>query len=143
MGTVVQLILGALLCSLFVMIARRAGLRRELAIYAVALVAAALIYVIFAALGGATLGWDAVETSGLAIFSLLALLARRGSREALILGWAVHPAWDVLIHGASRTQFVPEWYPALCASFDLTLAGYIAVCAWGGRATRAAKSDVR
>ncbi|MDQ3816851.1 MAG: hypothetical protein M3348_11065 [Acidobacteriota bacterium] len=135
MGTVAQLLLGALFCLLFVTFARRAGLRRELAIYAAALAAAAFIYVIFAAFGGATLGWVAVETSGLAIFSLLVLLARRGSREALIVGWAVHPAWDVLIHGASRALFVPGWYPVLCAGFDLTLAVYIAL------RVRAAKSD--
>jgi hypothetical protein len=141
MGTVVQLLLGALSCLLFVTFVRRAGRRRELAIYAAALAAAAVIYVIFAAFGGATLGWAAIETSGLAIFFLLALLARRGSREALIVGWAVHPAWDVLIHGASRAWFVPGWYPALCAGFDLTLAVYIVLHARGGRGTRAAKSD--
>ncbi len=141
MGTVVQFLLGALSCLLFVTFARRAGRRRELAIYTVALAVAAVIYVIFAAFGGATLGWTAIETSGLAIFSLLALLARRGSREALIVGWAVHPAWDVLIQGASRARFVPGWYPALCAGFDLTLAVYILLHARGERGTRAAKSD--
>lgn len=127
MKTVAQLLFGALSCLLFVTFARRAGRRRELAIYAAALAAAAFIYVIFAAFGGATLGWSAIEASGLAIFSLLALIARRGNSRALIFGWAVHPAWDVLIHGASRALFVPGWYPALCAGFDLTLAVYIAL----------------
>jgi hypothetical protein len=141
MGIATQLLLGALSCLLFVTFARRAGRRRELAIYAAALAAAAVIYVIFAAFGGATLGWTAVETSGLAIFSLLALLARRGSREALIVGWAVHPAWDVLIHEVLRASFVPEWYPALCVGFDLSLAGYIALRVKGDTTARAAKSE--
>ncbi len=131
MWTLIQLLLGALSGLIFIPLARRAGPTRELMVYAVALDGAALVYVGFAFVGGATSAWTAVELVGVALFSLAALPALKGRAWPLAVGWAIHPAWDVLLHGTPRALFVPEWYPVVCAGFDLLLAAYIATSATG------------
>jgi hypothetical protein len=112
------------------------GARR---IYAVGLVVAALIYVGFAAVGGASGRWLAVETVGLAVYGVAALAGLRRWLALLALGWAAHVGWDVLLHldgaGAAST---PRWYPWLCVSFDLVVAG--AVLAQARRPARGAMS---
>jgi hypothetical protein len=125
MATLIQLFIGALACLAFILVARRAGFRRERAIYAAALACAALIYVGFAAAGGASMSWVVIALGGLALFSLIALLGVRVSLWALALGWAAHAAWDVLLHKTSNVGFVPEWYPFVCIGFDLLLAAYL------------------
>jgi hypothetical protein len=45
----------------------------------------------------------------------------------LALGWAFHAAWDAALHKLTAAPFVPDWYPLVCLSFDLVLAGYIIV----------------
>ena len=38
----------------------------------------------------------------------------------------MHAAWDVGLHLlGGGTAFAPTWYPLLCLSFDLLVAGYI------------------
>lgn len=127
MDTVIQVFIGGLASLLFVLAARRAGPRRELNTYAAGLVLAALIYLVFAVAGGAALGWVALETAGLLLFSAAALPGVRGKVWALALGWAAHSAWDLLLHGQAGAAFVPDWYPAVCAGFDLALALYISL----------------
>lgn len=132
MITIIQILIGALCCLVFILVARQAGLKREAIIYAVALVVAASIYGGFAALAGA-LTWLAIEVGGLVLFSLVSLLGLRTSMWFLVLGWAAHTVWDVFLHKVVNVGFVPEWYPGMCLGFDLVLAGYIGMCVRGGR----------
>lgn len=142
MSTLIQLFIGILSCLAFVLMTRPAGPRREVIIYAAALMAAALIYVGFAVVGGAAPLWIATEAGGLALFSLVALIGLRYGVTALALGWASHAVWDVALHGAPG--FVPEWYPTVCLGFDLFLSVYILSQArrWrGGRRPHAGIRD--
>jgi hypothetical protein len=122
------LLAGILLASVLVGAAhgRPPGAARRL--YAVGLVVAALTYVAFAAAGGAGAPWLAAEVAGVALFGGAAWVGLRGSPVVLAVGWAVHVAWDVLLHleGAGAT-YTPSWYPWLCASFDLVVAGAVLV----------------
>ena len=133
MTTTIHLLLGALACLAFVLLARKAGSRRETLIYVVGLIVAASIYVGFAAIGGAPLSWIALESGGLLLFSVIALLGLKVRVQFLVLGWAVHPAWDVCLHQVMKVGFVPEWYPTACLAFDLILAAYIGISVRGGR----------
>ena len=100
--------------------------RRELQLYATGLVVAAWIYVAFAALGGAGGRWIGIELGGVVFYSLFAFWGvRRGWAVGLALGWAIHVAWDVLLHGP-ETPFVPWWYPPICLAYDFVMAAYIA-----------------
>jgi hypothetical protein len=92
-------------------------------IFATGLVIAALVYVAFALIGGATLAWLAYEMGGLAVFGALAFLGR-DQRRVLALGWAAHVVWDVVLHVGTTAgaAYSPDWYPWLCVSFDLIIA---------------------
>jgi hypothetical protein len=125
MATLLQLLIGTLSCVVFVLVARQAGQKREMILYAAALIIAALIYVGFAVAGGATVSCLVLESGGLVLFSLVALFGLR-SVWVLTIGWATHAVWDVLLHKVLEGGFVPEWSPVVCIGFDLFLAGYIA-----------------
>lgn len=125
MGRLFQLILGVVLAFLFVAFARTRGPRREPFIYSVGLIVAALLYVGFS-LAGASSQWFMIELIGLVVFSLIAVLGLRVSLWFLTIGWVLHVSWDVLLHLMKEQPFVPNWYPVVCISFDLIVAGYIA-----------------
>lgn len=127
MTTLLQLLIGTLACLVFVLVARQAGQKREMILYAAALMIAALIYVGFAVAGGATVSWFIIESGSLVLFSLAALFGLKWSAWVLMTGWAAHAVWDVLLHKVLEVGFVPEWYPVVCIGFDLFLAGYIVV----------------
>jgi len=124
MQIVLQLILGAVSSVVLITLARRLGPKPELRLYAISLFVAALIYVAFTA-RGATNAWLALEVAGLLAFTLLALLGLKVSALILAFAWAVHAAWDVLLHKLLTATFVPDWYPLTCLSFDLVLAIYL------------------
>ncbi len=125
MATMLQLLIGALGCVVFILIVRKLTLKREMTQYAIGLVVAALIYVGFAIAGDASLSWLLLESGGVVLFSLVAVLGLRVSAWALSLGWVAHTGWDVWLHRAVDVGFVPEWYPVGCLGFDLLLAVYI------------------
>lgn len=124
MQSIVQLLIGVAACGVFIILARRLGHERELRLYALSLVIAAIIYVGFAA-RDVTFGWMALELAGVALFMLAAVLGVKTSRWFLAIGWAAHAAWDILLHKLLDVSFVPGWYPMICVGFDLLLAGYL------------------
>ena len=121
-----QLALGVVLALLFIAFARTRGPRREPFIYSIGLIVAALFYVAFS-FTGANTQWLIIELIGLVVFTLIAVLGLRVSLWFLVIGWASHVSWDVLLHLIREQPFVPDWYPVACISFDLIVAGYIAV----------------
>jgi hypothetical protein len=122
--TVIALILGAALALALVGLARRYPPGREMRVYAVGLVVAALVYVGFGAAGGAGAGWLALEIFGVPLYGAAAWAGLRGRHWLLALGWAAHVAWDVLLHlSGTGAEYTPRWYPWLCVSFDLIMAG--------------------
>jgi hypothetical protein len=126
MQIALQLLIGVIACAVFIVVARTLKPERELRLYAVGLVIAALIYVGFTA-QGATPAWLVLELAGLLVFTLLAWLGLKISALILAFAWAAHVAWDLALHKLLDVAFVPDWYPVVCVGFDLLLAGYIAV----------------
>lgn len=124
MLSVLWLALGLFLGVAFVRFARRKGSEGELFVFAVGLVVAALIYVGFAIVGGEP-RWMVVEAAGAVLFGLLALAGLRVWSLLVAIGWVAHVAWDVGLHLVTPRSFVGAWYPTLCVSFDLVVAGYV------------------
>lgn len=125
---ILQIAVGLVLGALLILLARSLGPARELTIFAIGLLLAALIYAGFGIVGGARLPWVALEISGVPIFGLLAWLGLKRSAGWLSFGWAAHAAWDGGLHMGSATfEFVPRWYPVFCLSLDLLVAAYLAV----------------
>lgn len=122
-----ELAVGFALGALLVLYARRGGPAREAPVFALGLVVAAVIYIGFALANGAPVRSLLLESLGVLPFGFLAWLGLRRSQLWLALGWAAHVAWDLGLHaGNGAPAFVPSWYPVVCASFDLLVAGYIA-----------------
>ena len=121
-----ELAVGSALGALLVLYARTGGHAREAPVFALGLVVAAVIYIGFALANGAPVSSLLLESLGALPFGLLAWLGWRRSQVWLALGWAGHVAWDLGLHaGAGAPAFVPSWYPVVCTSFDLLVAGYI------------------
>ena len=121
-----ELAVGFALGGLFILYARRGGPARESLVFAVGLVVAAVIYIGFALANGAPARALLLESFGVLPFGLLAWLGLRRSQLWLALGWAAHVAWDLGLNAGVRAPaFVPSWYPVVCVSFDLLVAGYI------------------
>ncbi len=126
MVTVIALVLGAALALALVGLARRYPPGRERRVYAVGLVVAALVYVGFSAAGGAGARWLAVENFGVLLYGAAAWAGLRGRPWLLAAGWAAHVVWDVLLHlSGTGSEYTPHWYPWLCVSFDLVMAGAV------------------
>jgi len=121
MQTVIEIVVGLLLASGFILLVRLS--RSYARLFAIGLVVTALIYVGLAFFNNA-LTWIPIELAGVAIFAVFAWLGLKKSGWWLAAGWALHPLWDAGLHDYS-TQFVPHWYIGGCIGFDLLVAAYI------------------
>jgi hypothetical protein len=117
------ILVGAVLGALFAVAARRRDNQRELRIFGVGLVVAALIYVGLV-LPCADAGWLGLEAAGVAIFGGVAWFASRRP-AAMATGWLAHVGWDVGLHLDRAQSVVGPWYPLGCIGFDLIVAGFI------------------
>jgi hypothetical protein len=117
-------VLGALLGGGLALVASRHPARSRRQPLAIGLGIAALIYVVFAVVGGGGARWLGIELAGLLGFAALAWMGIRSTALWLALGWTVHVAWDIGLHPEGAAPFVPSWYPLLCVGFDLIVAGY-------------------
>lgn len=126
MAQVIALLLGTALSLGLIGLARTYPPRRERRVYAVGLVIAALLYVAFGVVGGAGAWWLALESLGVLLYGAAAWGGLRGRHRLLALGWAAHVAWDVALHlSGAGAEYTPRWYPWLCVSFDLVMAGAV------------------
>jgi hypothetical protein len=121
--TVIALVVGILLAFGFLLWAR-ARPDRSRRIYAVGLAVTALIYVVFALVGGGGARALGLEAMGVLLYGAAAWVGYRWSAAILALGWAMHVVWDVTLHfGGGGAGYTPGWYPWGCVSFDLMVAG--------------------
>jgi len=108
------------------------GPKVEQVFYGVFLILIAGFYLAFVAYFGKATAWR-VETAAVVFFALVGLFGAR-LPIALVIGYALHGAWD-LVHelqaqGAISTYFlgqltaVPLAYGVFCAAFDVYIAGY-------------------
>lgn len=67
--------------------------------------------------------WRAVAaTVGIGVVA--SRLPDRAGRTLAAAGWAAHVAFDYL-HDRGPTSRLPRWYPAVCAGYDLSVAGML------------------
>ncbi len=124
--TALSLLLGLFLGTALLAFARF-GPYGELRVLSVALLVAAGAYVAFAGLAG-SLAWFSLEIGGALFFCTFAVLGQRSSPWYLVIGWAIHPLWDVGLHiRGAGALYTPGGYALTCLSFDLFVAGYISL----------------
>jgi hypothetical protein len=123
--TQIALVVGILLAFGFLWWARERSDGGRL-VYAVGLGVTALVYVVFAVIGGASARSLGLEALGVLLYGGLAWAGHRKSAALLALGWAMHVLWDVSLHlHGTGAGYTPEWYPWGCVSFDLMVAGAV------------------
>lgn len=92
---------------------------------AAGLVTAAAIYPIARrrrSFGGPLLREVASLVAAGAVASIAAQDRSTRTRNLVAAGWAAHAAFDML-HRAGPDSAIPSWYPAMCAGYDLAVAG--------------------
>jgi hypothetical protein len=94
--------------------------RRRLA-YAVYLPVAAAIYPV-ARRGSRRSHAGRIEIGALGAYAAFAAAAR--DDRVLAAGWASHAIFDAVHHGGDDS-LIPDWYPAVCAGYDLAVAGVL------------------
>lgn len=66
------------------------------------------------------------EIAALVAAGALASLAARETptkaRNVVAVGWAAHAVFD-MVHDDGEGSLIPSWYPAMCAGYDLAVAG--------------------
>ena len=141
--TLTMLLAGAVLGTVFVLMALALRRYTRQILFAV-LVVAAVVYAGFALYHGAGVPWLLVELVGVAVYGSVGYRGLRGSMLWLAAGWTLHPLWDVLLHlfgpGAS---FAPASYAVVCVSFDLVVAGVVAYVARRSRLIAGEPSGAR
>ena len=132
------LINGAAYAAIFVVVALLVRYFAGAAAWRVLVVAtlfvAAGLYVVFALRAGEGTTWIVIEVVGVAVFGGMGVVGLFGSGWWIVVGWALHPLWDVGLHylGPGR-PFAPETYTVACLSFDLLVAAYVAIAYGVGR----------
>lgn len=108
--------------------ARVGGPRRHVVSLGLGLAGAAAVYPL-ARTGVTDRGAFAGELLALASYGAVGVLAaRRADSDGRLIagtGWLLHAAFD-LVQGHGQDSRLPRWYPALCAGYDIAVAGLLA-----------------
>lgn len=117
--------IGIFLAVAAFLFARFTGLDRDRAFYPTVMIVIALIYGLFAVLGGdmRALGWESIGIVG---FILTAVLGFKFNLWLVVAALAGHGVFD-LFHGhVIANAGVPVWWPSFCMTYDVTAAGGLA-----------------
>ena len=112
-------IVGVVLALLVAVFARVVGLDRDRAFYPTVLVVIAVLYDLFAVLGGS---WPALraELMGSAIFIVAVVIGFRRNLWIVAVGLAAHGLYDFVHPHVIDNPGVPAWWPAFCGAYDVT-----------------------
>lgn len=115
-----EILLGLVAAILSIWIVRQKYPNKDHRFWGTGLIVAAVIYVGFG-LWGRAWDWLPMELLGVGIYAAFAVLAKKHSLIWLVVGWALHIGWDLMVHPG----YVPSWYPGICLGFDIAIALYI------------------
>ena len=112
----------ALAIALF---ARVVGLDRDRAFYPTVMIVIALLYGLFAAIGGSSAALGA-EGFGIVGFIALAVLGFRTNMWWVVAALAGHGVYDFFHPHIIANPGVPAWWPAFCSAYDIAAASVLA-----------------
>lgn len=119
------LLVGAVLAIAIGLFATFSGLDRDRAFYPTVMIVIALLYDLFAAIGGSTQVLLIESLIGL-VFVVAAIWGFRSSLWIVVVALAAHGCLD-LVHGRMiANRGVPAWWPQFCSAYDIVAAGYLA-----------------
>ena len=98
---------------------------RDRGVYPTILIVIALLYELFAAMGGSSHAALA-ESIPAFVFIALAVAGFRSTLWFTVAGLALHGIWDFLHPHLINNPGVPTFWPMFCSAYDLTAALYLA-----------------
>lgn len=119
------LLVGAGLAVAVGLFATAVGLDRDRGFYPTVMIVIALLYVLFAVMGGST---DAllVESLVAVLFVAAAVAGFRSSLWIVAIALAAHGAFDLVHGGIIANPGVPAFWRDFCSTYDVVAAGYLA-----------------
>jgi hypothetical protein len=101
------------------------GLDRDRAFYPTLVLVIAAYYVLFAVMGGSGHAL-VVETLVMTGFLLVAVIGFKKSLWLVVAALAAHGVFDLFHGSVVANPGVPVWWPAFCATYDITAAAFLA-----------------
>lgn len=118
-------VIGLLLALGVAVFARLVGLDRDRAFYPTVMIVIALLYVLFAAMGGSSRA-VLLESIPMAGFVIAAVVGFRKSEWIVVAALAGHGVFDALRGNLIDNPGVPTWWPAFCGVYDVVAAACLA-----------------
>ena len=126
-----EYLVGTILAFAVAGAARIIGLDRGRAFYPTVLIVIASYYALFAVMGASRTILEIEIAVGVG-FSLLALLGFKRSMWLVAVAIAGHGVFDLFHHLLIENSGVPAWRPGFCATVDLILGIWLAICLVNG-----------
>ncbi|HUG11745.1 MAG TPA: hypothetical protein VMM36_12060 [Opitutaceae bacterium] len=118
----------ALAVSVF---ARIVGLDRDRAFYPTVMIVIAMLYGLFAAIGGLPAGLT-LEWIAMGVFILVATLGFKFNLWLVAAALFAHGVFDFFHPHLISNPGVPVWWPGFCMAYDVTAAAFLAWLLWSG-----------
>jgi hypothetical protein len=119
------LLIGAALALAAGLFATLTGLDRDRAFYPTVMIVIAVLYCLFAVLGGSTHALVAEAVAG-SLFIIAAVLGFRGSLWLVAGALAAHGVFDFVHPAIITNPGVPPYWPAFCGAYDVVAGAYLA-----------------
>ena len=124
-----HLFIGIALAGAVAAFARWGGLDRDRSFYPTVMMVIALIYVLFAAIGGSPTALVVEMLIG-AGFIALAFAGFRRSLWLVVVALAGHGVFDYFHPHAIHNPAVPLWWPDFCMAYDIAAAVFLGWRLW-------------
>ena len=118
-------VIGVVLALSVGLFATWVGLDRDRAFYPTVMIVIALLYVLFAAMGGSG-HVVLLESIVMAGFVTAAVVGFKKSEWLVVAALAGHGIFDSLRGNLIENPGVPDWWPAFCLAYDLVAAAWLA-----------------
>lgn len=131
------LLVGALLALAVGVFATAVGLDRDRGFYPTVTIVIALLYSLFAVMGGSNQALVIEALVGM-VFIAVAVAGFRSSLWLVAAALLAHGIFDFTRGAAIANPGVPIWWPHFCLTYDVVAAGYLAWLLRSGRIRAAA-----
>ena len=131
------ILIGVLLAASVGLFATVVGLDRDRAFYPTVMIVIALLYALFAVMGGSTQALVAESLAG-AVFIAAAVAGFKRSLWLVAAALAAHGIFDFVHASLIPNPGVPPWWPGFCLGYDVMAGAWLAWLIRSGRVRAAA-----
>jgi hypothetical protein len=127
-----EFLIGAVLAVVVGISTTLIGMDRDRALYPTTLIVIAVLYDLFAVMGGSTNAL-VIESAFGVFFIGLAIAGFKKTLWFAVAGLALHGVFDFVHPHVVNNPGVPIWWPMFCLAYDVAAAAYLAWLLWRDR----------